>query len=206
MRSTCRAMPDRADSTGYGTRIRSERFLPVGGDSPAEASANCQVPLRFCQRERVSCGRGYSGRAFAGETSWVHGVVSDACAFTRGSVGVVLDDAVSAGTTREVNSARVTAAAAGPRGRTGRDDRGAYTRDSNLPVMGPPGPSMSASAAIAIPASTIGTPETKLAAEHGGARDGYGYLLGARDEQDCTDNRSVPWHWSRHGAGIRGAG
>src|SRR3712207_6883265 len=72
MWSSCRWMPDSADSVGYGTRILSARSSPTGGTSSAAAPANCHTPLRFCQRARVSCGRGYSGSALDGETWSVH--------------------------------------------------------------------------------------------------------------------------------------
>src|SRR5262245_30390144 len=74
MRSSVRMMPESADSTGYGTRIRSGSDSPTGGSSPAVAPANSQTPLRFFHSGRVSCGRGYSGCALFGPTSWVHGV------------------------------------------------------------------------------------------------------------------------------------
>ena len=75
MRSCVRWMPDSADSTGYGTRMRSARSLPVGTASPSDAPANCHTPLRFFQSLRVSCGRGYSGSAWFGPTLSVHGVL-----------------------------------------------------------------------------------------------------------------------------------
>ena len=75
MWSSWRWMPDSNDSGGYGTRMRSDRFRPTGGGAPAPAAAYCQVPLSVRHRSRTSCGRGYSGRAFVGETSLAHGVV-----------------------------------------------------------------------------------------------------------------------------------
>src|SRR3954462_5470410 len=74
MRSTWRWMPESLDSTGYGTRIRSPSVWPVGGGAIELADANSHVPFRFCHWVRVSCGRGYSGSAFVGETSFAHGV------------------------------------------------------------------------------------------------------------------------------------
>src|SRR3954451_4837168 len=76
MWSSCRWMPDNADSIGYGTSTRLPSVRPVGGASPAAAPANCQTPSRLRQAALRSCGRGYSGSAFLGETSSVHGVVS----------------------------------------------------------------------------------------------------------------------------------
>src|SRR5262245_57022957 len=76
-------MPERADSTGYGTRIRSGSVWPIGGAAlrftlPAPSVAglrNSHSPLRFCQSGRVSCGRGYSGSGLVVETWLVQGVV-----------------------------------------------------------------------------------------------------------------------------------
>src|SRR3954469_18325444 len=76
MWSSCRWMPDNADSIGYGTSTRLPSVRPVGGASPAAAPANCQTPSRLRQAARRSCGRGYSGSALVGKTSLVHGVVS----------------------------------------------------------------------------------------------------------------------------------
>src|SRR4051794_10233841 len=76
MWSSCRWMPDNAGSIGYGTSPRSSSGRRVGGASPAAAPANCQTPSRLRQAALRSCGRGYSGSAFLGETSSVHGVVS----------------------------------------------------------------------------------------------------------------------------------
>ena len=36
----------------------------------------CQSPLRFCHCSRTSCGRGYSGSTFCGETAAAHRVLS----------------------------------------------------------------------------------------------------------------------------------
>src|SRR5690349_12313442 len=76
MLSSCRLMPDSADSIGYGTRTPSASGLPIGGLSRFGAPANSQTPLRFCHSVRTSCGRGYSGRALEGDTWDVQGVVS----------------------------------------------------------------------------------------------------------------------------------
>src|SRR5689334_18784300 len=69
-------MPERADSMGYGTSTRSPSVLPTGTASPVLAFANSHTPLRFCHLSRVSCGRGYSGRALFGPTLLVQGVAS----------------------------------------------------------------------------------------------------------------------------------
>src|SRR5262245_29004055 len=70
--------PERADSTGKGTRIC------VGKDSTFRASlgvmARFQRPLRFSQELRTICGRGYSGRGFLRETSAAQRVLSGASA------------------------------------------------------------------------------------------------------------------------------
>ena len=81
IRSSWRWIPDRALSIGYGTSTRSPRLLPAGTAAPSAAFANSQTPSRFCQRDRVSCGRGYSGRALPGPTSSVQLVMF----FTRES-------------------------------------------------------------------------------------------------------------------------
>src|SRR3954470_20063137 len=76
MLSSCRLIPDSADSIGYGTSTPSASVRPMGGESRLGAPANSQTPLRFSHSERTSCGRGYSGRALVGDTWLVHGVVS----------------------------------------------------------------------------------------------------------------------------------
>ena len=59
---------------------------PTGGRSPlARRPANCQLPLRFCQSVRVSCGRGYSGSGLAVETGWSTGWSSGVSSGSRRS-------------------------------------------------------------------------------------------------------------------------
>src|SRR3954462_14059885 len=76
MLSSCRLIPDSADSIGYGTSTPSASVRPTGGESRLGAPANSQTPLRFSHSERTSCGRGYSGRALVGDTWPDQGVVS----------------------------------------------------------------------------------------------------------------------------------
>src|SRR5262245_32735650 len=66
--------PDREDSTGNGTRIWVEN--EAGRCASWGAMAKSQRPLRLRQSVRTSCGRGYSGCAFLGETSAAQRVLS----------------------------------------------------------------------------------------------------------------------------------
>ncbi len=68
-----RWMPESADSAANGTRICSGNV--VGRPAFAEVTAKSQMPLRFAQSGRVSCGRGYSGSGLSTGTWFVHGVV-----------------------------------------------------------------------------------------------------------------------------------
>ncbi len=100
MWSECRWIPDNADSVGYGTRMRSGSVSPNGGSSPSVADANSQTPLRLRHSERVSCGRGYSGSALSGDTSWVHGVTSGGSPMIQPSAGSAAAVGVSVAASR----------------------------------------------------------------------------------------------------------
>src|SRR5664279_4905715 len=70
---TRRMTPDKADSTGNGTRIWE---LKVARVASLLAMAKSHRPLRLSQSCRTIWGRGYSGWAFSGETSLAHRVFS----------------------------------------------------------------------------------------------------------------------------------
>src|SRR6266436_3607323 len=92
--------PERADSTGNGTSIRS------GNESGLAKSrfviANSQRPFKFIHSLRTSCGRGYSGRTLAGETSLAQRVLSGPAA------GCHLDSSHQALNTKQI--AKITRA------------------------------------------------------------------------------------------------
>src|SRR4051812_45922816 len=75
-------MPDSADLTGEGTRMRSGSVWPRGGaaersmlpPAPGAGVGDSHPPLRDCQSGRVICGRGYSGSGSVVLTCEVHGV------------------------------------------------------------------------------------------------------------------------------------
>src|SRR5262245_1241762 len=92
MLSSCRWMPDRPDSIGYGTSTPSGSVCPTGGLLMLDAPVNSHTPLRVCQSVRTSCGRGYSGRALVGEAWLVHGVVRGgalACPTAASAAGAI---------------------------------------------------------------------------------------------------------------------
>src|SRR5208282_2206257 len=63
---TGRITPDKADSTGNGTRI----WVPnVARVASLLVIARTQSPFKLSQSSRTICGRGYSGCALAGDTS-----------------------------------------------------------------------------------------------------------------------------------------
>src|SRR6187402_3762649 len=83
MKSECFCTPESTDSIGYGTSTWSFSALPNDGAPFPSVAAYCHKPLRFihwgCSSEgRASCGRGYSGSAFVGDTWKVHGVARGA--------------------------------------------------------------------------------------------------------------------------------
>jgi hypothetical protein len=90
-------MPDSADSTGYGTRICSVPQFVGGVLAVFAVTTKSQMPLRFCQSGRVSCGRGYSGNGgvFTG-TCEVHGVASRGVLGTQTACAGLLTTAVAA--------------------------------------------------------------------------------------------------------------
>lgn len=71
-----RWMPESVDSATNGTRICSGNVAGCPASRPVTAKA--QMPLRFVQSGRVSCGRGYSGSGLSTGTWFVHGVVMGA--------------------------------------------------------------------------------------------------------------------------------
>src|SRR5437763_8877352 len=108
----------------------------MGGVSPAAAEANCHTPLRFCQLGRVSCGRGYSGKALPGPTWLVHGVESGGVLGCQppspgvaAAAGTAAAGTAAAGTA--ATAAKGSAAASAANGQSGRPRR----RDNMASVL-----------------------------------------------------------------------
>ena len=60
--------PESDDSGAKGTRMAPSYEAP-GPAASFGRMAYCQSPFRLSHADRTSCGRGYSGRGFAGDTS-----------------------------------------------------------------------------------------------------------------------------------------
>ncbi|WP_211264291.1 hypothetical protein [Streptosporangium amethystogenes] len=99
-------------------------------------TAKSQIPLRFCQSGRVSCGQGYSGRGLFTGTCEVQGVLSGGVFGVQAAAAALVTVTAEAGRSGRPAGRRISRAVTrtvAHRGKAYRDKEGMVAGDTATP-------------------------------------------------------------------------